>query len=90
VILVRLPLGCITPDEIDRILGCVLSYSDENFDAALMIGFASAIRKEWAWRLKRGESVANLRAFARLANSADNEPALAAEPEPAADPLPGG
>jgi hypothetical protein len=63
----RLPLGCITPDEIDRILGCVLSYSDENFDAALMIGFASAIRKEWAWRIKRGESVANLRAFARLA-----------------------
>jgi len=62
----RLPLGCITPDEIDRILGCVLSYSDENFDAALMIGFASAIRKEWAWRIKRGESVANLRAFARL------------------------
>src|SRR6266540_5701932 len=39
----RLPLASITPDEIDRLLGCVLSYSDENFDAALMIGFASAI-----------------------------------------------
>jgi len=84
----RLPLGCITPDEIDRILGCVLSYSDENFDAALMIGFASAIRKEWAWRLKRGESVANLRAFARLANAGNAEPALATEPEPAANPPP--
>jgi hypothetical protein len=82
----RLPLGCITPDEIDRILGCVLSYSDDNFDAALMIGFASAIRKEWAWRLKRGESVANLRAFARLANASASEPALATEPGPAADP----
>jgi hypothetical protein len=70
----RLPLGCISPDEIDRILGCVLSYSDENFDAALMIGFASAIRKEWAWRIKRGESVANLRAFARLAGEDTSKP----------------
>lgn len=65
----RLPLGGITPDEIDRLLGCVLSYSDENFDPALMIGFASAIRKEWDWRVKRGESLANLRAFARLADT---------------------
>ena len=72
----RLPLGCITPDEIDRILGCVLSYSDDNFDAALMIGFASAIRKEWAWRLKRGESIANLRAFARLADDSTGPPGL--------------
>jgi hypothetical protein len=63
----RLPLEGISTDEIDRILGCVLSYSDENFDPALMLGFASSIRKEWAWRTKRGESLANLRAFARLA-----------------------
>ena len=67
----RLPLCSTAPDDIDRLLGCVLSYSDENFDAALMIGFASSIRKEWAWRVKRGESTANLRAFARLA---DTEP----------------
>ncbi len=65
----RLPLGCVTADEIDRILGCVLSYSDENFDTALMLGFASSIRKEWAWRTKRGESLANLQAFARLAEA---------------------
>ena len=62
----RLPLATITRDEIDRLLGCVLSYSDENFDQALMLGFASSIKREWAWRRKRGESVANLRAFARL------------------------
>ena len=62
----RLPLAAVTPDEVDRILGCVLSYSDENFDPALAIGFASAIRKEWAWRVKRGESLANLQAFAQL------------------------
>ena len=62
----RLPLTSITPGEIDRLLGCVLSYSDDNFDQALMIGFESSIRREWAWRVKRGESLANLRAFARL------------------------
>jgi hypothetical protein len=66
----RLPLGSVTADEIDRLLGCVLTYSDENFNAALAIGFASSIRKEWAWRVKRGESLANLRAFARFADPA--------------------
>ena len=37
-------------------------------DAALELGFASSIRREWAWRAKRGESLANLRAFARFAD----------------------
>ena len=66
----RLPLSSVTADEIDRLLGCVLTYSDENFNPALAIGFASSIRKEWAWRVKRGESLANLRAFARFADPA--------------------
>jgi hypothetical protein len=67
----RMPLASISPAEVDRLLGCVLSYSDDNFDRALMLGFASSIRREWAWRLSRGESVANLRAFARLAPDQD-------------------
>jgi Putative bacterial sensory transduction regulator len=74
----RLPLTVITADEIDRLLGCVLSYSDENFDQALMIGFASSIRREYAWRVKRGESLANLRAFTRVTEP-DTGRALAAE-----------
>jgi Putative bacterial sensory transduction regulator len=69
----RLPLSSVAPDEIDRVLGCVLTYSDENFDPALAIGFASSIRKEWAWRVKRGESLANLRAFARFAGPVPGE-----------------
>ncbi len=74
----RLPLAAITADDIDRLLGCLLSYSDENFDQALMLGFASSIRREYAWRVKRGESVANLRAFARLTRAdAPPRPALA-------------
>ena len=35
----RLPLAAISTDEVDRLLGCVLSYADDNFDQALMIGF---------------------------------------------------
>ncbi len=74
----RRPLEGISTEEVDRILGCVLSYSDENFDPALMLGFASSIKKEWAWRVKRGESVANLQAFARLADPEHGRP----EPDP--------
>ncbi len=48
----------------------MLSYADETFDQALMLGFASSIRKEYAWRVKRGESLANLRPFARLTGAA--------------------
>ena len=69
----RLPLAAVSADEIDRVLGCVLTYSDENFNRALSIGFASSIRKEWAWRRKRGESLANLRAFAQFADPGPGE-----------------
>ncbi len=64
----RLPLHAVTADEVDRILGCVLQYADESFDPLLELGFASSIRREWAWRRKRGESTANLAAFARFAD----------------------
>jgi hypothetical protein len=63
----RLPLASVTPEEVDRILGAVLEYADESFDTLLEIGFASSIRREWEWRQKRGESTANLQAFARFA-----------------------
>jgi hypothetical protein len=69
----RLPLSAITTDDIDRILGSVLTYSDEWFDKALELGFASSIRKEWDWRVKRGESLRNLEAFARFADPANRE-----------------
>ena len=62
----RLPLAAVSAEEIDRVLGCVLSYSDDNFNPALAIGFESSIRREWAWRIKRGESTVNLAAFAQF------------------------
>ncbi|GAA2365465.1 YbjN domain-containing protein [Nonomuraea africana] len=64
----RVPLAAVGDEEIDRLLGCVLTYADEWFDRALELGFASSIRREWEWRAKRGESLANLRAFARFAD----------------------
>jgi hypothetical protein len=74
----RLPREAVTTEEIDRILGCVLSYSDEAFDPALALGFASAIRREWAWRVSRGESLANLRPFASLAAPGGGDGAVTA------------
>jgi Putative bacterial sensory transduction regulator len=65
----HLPLTAVSTADIDRLLGCVLTYSDENFDTALKIGFGSSIRREWAWRVKRGQSLANLRAFADWVDS---------------------
>ncbi|RFS83696.1 YbjN domain-containing protein [Actinomadura spongiicola] len=69
----RVPLASVSPDEIDRLLGCVLTYSDENFDKALERGFKTSIQREWDWRVKRGESLANLRAFASFADPANRE-----------------
>lgn len=65
----RTPLHAVTAEELDRLLGAVLTYADENFDTMLEIGFGTAIRREWAWRSSRGESLDNLRAFAHLIES---------------------
>lgn len=69
----RLPLPSVTPDEVDRLLGAVLEASDSSFNTLLELGFSSAIRKEWAWRIARGEPTHNLAAFPHLAPSAEGE-----------------
>lgn len=62
----RLPLSVVTPEELDRLLGTVLEAADGSFNTLLELGFASAIRKEYAWRVSRGESTRNLDAFTHL------------------------
>ena len=62
----RVPLHAITPEELDRLLGQVLQEADGSFNTILELGFAGAIRREWQWRISRGESTANLAAFAHL------------------------
>ena len=59
----RLPLASVTPEEVDRLLGSVLTYADESFNTILELGFATSIRREWDWRTSRGESTRNLDAF---------------------------
>jgi hypothetical protein len=63
----RVPLSSVGPDDVDRLLGSVLEYADSAFNTILELGFASSIRKEWAWRRLRGESTRNLEAFQHLA-----------------------
>ena len=46
----RVPFAAVSAEEVDRLLGCMLEYSDGSFDAALQVGFAEAIAKEKAWR----------------------------------------
>ena len=68
----KLPLSTVTPDEIDRLLGQVLEAADGDFNTLLELGFASAIRREYEWRVSRGESTRNLDAFKNLTQKPGN------------------
>lgn len=70
----RLPLGAVTTDELDRLLGSVLTYADESFNTILELGFATSIRKEWEWRKLRGEPTKNLEAFRGWLEAGDDRP----------------
>lgn len=59
----RLPLSSVTPDDLDHLLGSLLTYADDSFNTILELGFETSIRREWDWRRSRGESTANLAAF---------------------------
>ncbi|MBV9060285.1 MAG: YbjN domain-containing protein [Pseudonocardiales bacterium] len=62
----RLAHHAVTAQELDRVLGQVIEAADGDFNTLLEIGFASSIRREWAWRVARGESLNNLAAFEHL------------------------
>ncbi|OZM74735.1 histidine kinase [Amycolatopsis antarctica] len=62
----RLGLGAVSDEELDKVLGQVLEAADGDFNAILEIGFATSIKREWDWRVSRGESLANLQAFKHL------------------------
>jgi hypothetical protein len=67
----QLPLDAVTPEALDEVLGRVLETADSSFNTLLELGFASSIRREWAWRVSRGESLANLAAFTHLIDDPD-------------------
>lgn len=62
----RMALDIVNEEEIDRVLGQVLEAVNDDFNTLLELGFATSIRKEWAWRVARGESLKNLKAFRHL------------------------
>ncbi|MBE7324708.1 YbjN domain-containing protein [Nocardioides sp. Y6] len=59
----RLPLSSVTPEDLDALLGSVLTYADESFNTLLELGFATSIRREWEWRRANNQPTANLEAF---------------------------
>ena len=75
----RVPLGGLDEREIDRLLGSVLEVADGSFNTILEMGFATSIRKEWAWRTERGLPTTNLEAFRNLAEP--TEPPKSSPPE---------
>ena len=66
-------LEMISAAEVDRLLGAVATTADASFNVILELGFADSIRREWAWRLSRGESTANLAAFTHLQPAAEDD-----------------
>jgi hypothetical protein len=76
----RMALHAVTPDEIDLVLGQVLAAVDQDFNTLLELGFRSSIQKEWEWRVKRGESLKNLKAFEHLIDEDPRDQAVRLAP----------
>jgi hypothetical protein len=62
----RAPLEGVDAAYLDRLFGAVLEAADSHFNELLAIGFLGSMRKEWDWRVSRGESLRNLEAFRAL------------------------
>ncbi|WP_404388880.1 YbjN domain-containing protein [Humibacillus xanthopallidus] len=62
----ELPTAALDEEHLDQLLGVVLTASDEVFNELLALGFLGSMKKEWAWRVSRGESTRNLDAFRHL------------------------
>ena len=62
----RLPLPAVSAESLDQVFGSIHVACDDNFNLLVAMGFAESIKREWAWRVSRGEPLANLRAFTDL------------------------
>lgn len=68
-VVARLPLAAVDADSLDALFGVVLDAADSHFNELLALGFLGSMKKEWEWRISRGESLRNLAAFRRLLES---------------------
>jgi hypothetical protein len=72
----RVPASGVDAEYLDQVLGVVLAAADEPFNELLVMGFLGSMRKEWEWRVSRGEDLRNLEAFrAVLERPGDPPPA---------------
>jgi hypothetical protein len=62
----EVPTTAVDAAYLDQLLGVVLDAADTPFNELLVLGFLTSMRKEWAWRIARGESTGNLEAFRHL------------------------
>ena len=62
----EVPTAALDAEHLDQLFGIVLAASDDVFNELLALGFLGSMRKEWAWRVSRGESTRNLEAFRHL------------------------
>ncbi len=62
----RIPAAGVDAATLDQLLGVVLTACDEPFNELLVMGFLGSMRKEWEWRVSRGESLRNLEAFRHI------------------------
>ena len=67
----EVPTPALDADYLDQLFGVVLAASDEAFNELLALGFLGSMKKEWAWRVLRGESTRNLDAFRHLLSGND-------------------
>nr|WP_218880657.1 YbjN domain-containing protein [Kineosphaera limosa] len=73
-----LPLRAVDAGSLDLLFGAVLEASDAPFNELLALGFLTSMKREWAWRISRGESLRNLEAFRHLLEGSEAD-ATAAE-----------
>lgn len=66
----EVPTSALDADHLDQLFGIVLAASDDAFNELLALGFLGSMKKEWAWRVSRGESTRNLEAFRHLLDDA--------------------
>ncbi|RQM33210.1 histidine kinase [Rhodococcus ruber] len=76
----RMSEASVTPDELDAVLGQVLEAADHDFNVILGLGFLASIKREWEWRVSRGESLRNLEPFRHLIE--DGRPFVVEDAQP--------
>ena len=78
----QVPTAALDGRYLDLLVGALLEAADEPFNDLLALGFLTSMKREWAWRVARGESLANLEAFRSLLAGSENDPLYAVAPLP--------